>query len=78
MEYASKNIMLNLHSIFRQVITAIENNKHLQKFVNMEVLRNDLIIRIENQINNILINLADCYPQAQASGGTPRMRDIIT
>ena len=70
--------MLNLHSIFRQVITAVENNQHLQKYVNIETLRNDLIIRIEDQINNILINIADCYPQAQASGGTPRMREVIS
>ena len=29
-------------------------------------------------LNNILINLADYYPQAPASGGTPKMREIIT
>lgn len=29
-------------------------------------------------MNDILVNLADNYPQAQASGGTPRMREVIT
>lgn len=28
-------------------------------------------------ISNILVNLADLYPQAQATGGTPRMREVI-
>lgn len=31
----------------------------------------------ENIYNNTLTNLADLYPQAQTSGGTPRMRDVI-
>ena len=29
-------------------------------------------------MRSILSNLADSYPQAPASGGTPRMRDVIT
>ena len=28
-------------------------------------------------MHNILINLADNFPQAPASGGTPRMRESI-
>lgn len=28
-------------------------------------------------MNDILVNLADNYPQASPSGGTPRMRETI-
>jgi hypothetical protein len=33
---------------------------------------------MDHMLNDILINLADCYPQAQAAGGTPRMKEVIT
>ena len=35
-------------------------------------------MEVDNMVNNILLNTADNYPQAPASGGTPRMRDVIT
>jgi hypothetical protein len=35
------------------------------------------MVDVEIIIHNILINLADSFPQAAASGGTPRMRDAI-
>ena len=38
----------------------------------------DLVMEVNNMVNNILLNTADNYPQAPASGGTPRMRDVIT
>ena len=41
-------------------------------------MREDLIVEVDNIVHNILINLADSYPQAPASGGTPRMREVIT
>lgn len=28
-------------------------------------------------MSDVLVNLADNYPQAPAAGGTPRMRDVI-
>lgn len=31
----------------------------------------------DHMLNNILINIADSYPQAQATGGTLRMKDAI-
>jgi hypothetical protein len=37
-----------------------------------------LVIEMDNALNNILINLSDNYPQAPASGGTLRMREVIT
>jgi hypothetical protein len=36
------------------------------------------VIQVDNILQNILINLADMYPQAPPSGGTPRLREVIT
>ena len=36
-----------------------------------------LAARTENIYNNVLKNLADLYPQATPSGGTPRMKEVI-
>ena len=35
-------------------------------------------MEMDNIVHNILINLADSYPQAPPSGGTPRMKEAIT
>ena len=35
-------------------------------------------MEVDNMVNNILLNIANNYPQAPPSGGTPRMRDAIT
>jgi len=43
----------------------------------MSELKADLALEVDNILNNILLNLADCYPQAPISGGTPRMREAI-
>ena len=45
--------------------------------IDLDEMTNLLIIQIENILDNILINLADSYPQAPISGGTPRMREAI-
>ena len=45
--------------------------------IDLDEMTNLLIIEIENILDNILINLADSYPQAPISGGTPRMREAI-
>jgi hypothetical protein len=44
----------------------------------VEEVKDDLIVQIDSMLTNILINLADSYPQAPISGGTPRMREVIT
>ena len=44
----------------------------------MDELKDVLIIEVDNILNNILVNLADMYPQAPPSGATPRMRQAIT
>jgi hypothetical protein len=36
------------------------------------------MIEMDNMLNNIILNLADSYPQAPAAGGTPRMKETIT
>ena len=43
----------------------------------MEGMRFDLIVETDNILHNILINLADSFPQAPVSGGSIRMREVI-
>ena len=72
--------MLNVHSIFKETIKAIGNNVLLMEKVGKEgvgKIKADLVVETDNILHNILINLADSYPQAPASGGTPRMREAI-
>ena len=42
------------------------------------MLKQHLVMEVDNIVNNILLNAADYYPQAPASGGTPRMKGVIT
>ena len=35
-------------------------------------------MEVDNMVNNILLNTANNYPQAPSSGGTPKMRNVIT
>ena len=56
----------------------MEKSGILKGRVNIEMLRDDLLIEMDNMLNNILLNLADFYPQAPAAGGTPRMKETIT
>ena len=67
-------MMLNVHSIFKHTIEALNNNKVITTKTKIEDLKTNLIIEIDNILKNILINLADSYPQAPPSGGTIRMR----
>ena len=78
---AAKNTMLNIYSIHKQTIKAILSNKQLNEkgsIKDREIIKEDLVMEVENIVNNILLNIADNYPQAPASGGTPRMREAIT
>ena len=81
-EYAAKNIMVNLHSIFRKtvqsVIDTVQRQEKLQDKINVKEFRQIFMVEVDSMINNILINLADNYPQAPVTGGTPRMREAIT
>ena len=77
MEYASKNIMLNVHSILRETVETIRKNSSLTTAIDLEEFKSSLAIKMDNILSNILLNLANSYPQAPASGGTPRMREVI-
>jgi hypothetical protein len=46
--------------------------------VDLEATAGQLVIQVDAILQNILVNLADMYPQAPPSGGTPRMREVIT
>ena len=77
---SSKNIMLNVFAVYRQTIKAVIENEWLREQCTMktlELMRDDLVIQVDSIIHNILINTADNFPQAPASGGTPRMREAI-
>lgn len=72
--------MLNIRSIFKKCITAIQTNTLLSdKFSESHLLemRKQLAIEMDYMISDIFVNLADSYPQAPAAGGTVRMRDAI-
>jgi hypothetical protein len=69
--------LLNIQSVFRETLKALSKNEALKGKVNVEQLRDDLILETDNILGNILTNLADHYPQAPASGGTSRMREAI-
>ena len=66
--------MMNLQSIFKQIITELDKIDFLKSKIDIEVIQKDLIKEMDNIFENILINIADNYPQAPAAGGTPRMR----
>jgi hypothetical protein len=73
-EFTAKNIMLNLQAIFREVVLKVQTLPMFKDVAQLEDFRSNLIIEVDNILKNILANLADSYPQAPASGGTPRMR----
>ena len=77
--FAARNIMTNLNAIFREAIQGLLQNEPLRKRIGdgMEALKDSLMKETDHLLHNILINLADSYPQATASGGTPRMRAVI-
>ena len=77
MEWASKNILLNVQSVYKECTIRIESHESLIPYLKEQEWKKDLLIDIDNILNNILINLADNYPQAPASGGTPRMKEVI-
>ena len=74
MDFASKNMMLNIHSIFKHTIKSIREQACLKEIVDIDELKENLIFEVDLILKNILINLADSYPQAPISGGTIRMR----
>ena len=71
-------MMLNIHSIFRATIQGIEdmvNNCNILKDkLNVQKLKNVLIIKIDQILKDILTNLADYYPQAPSTGGNTRLK----
>ena len=76
-EFTSKNMMLNIHAIFRHTIAALAGNPLLAGKFDLKDLKKALIIDMDNILHNIFINLIDYYPQAAGVGGSPRMKDAI-
>lgn len=70
--------MLNLHSIFIKTVQAIESHDGLKKLqLKMPEIKQGLILELESIVKDVLINLADYYPQAPVTGGTLRMNSAI-
>ena len=71
--------MINIHAIYREVIQTLLDNPLLRTRIGYEIetLKDNLMKETDHILHNILINLADIYPQAVARGGTPWMRDVI-
>ena len=55
-------------------MASLEKNEVIKRNTKLEEVRDQLIIDLDSMLNNILVNLADAYPEAPPSGGTPRMR----
>lgn len=70
-------MMLNIHSIFRHTVLALTENSLLMGKFDLGELKKNLIIKIDNIIHNIFINLLDNYPLVPGTGISPRMRDVI-
>ena len=81
--YASKNILLNIHAVFRKVVQAIQSSKPLLDLIGvageeaLNGLRKELLIEVELMMEDIMANLQDNYPQATATGGTLKMRETL-
>jgi hypothetical protein len=80
MDYAAKNILLNINSILRETLSAVNKNQLLQTLPLEELKRLEyqLTVDADQMLGDVMVNLADYYPQAAAAGGTPRMRETIT
>jgi hypothetical protein len=78
-EYASKNMMLNIHQIYRQTIRALSQNPCLKDIIQSESeeIKKALTTDIDSMVQNILENLAENYPQAPVVGGSLRMKEVI-
>ena len=77
--YASANIMLNMQSIFYKTVEAVSALGPLRN--SAEVLTEvkiDLVEKMERMMKNILINQQDNYPQAPITGGTLKMKNVIS
>lgn len=70
--------MLNVHAIVSQTIKAVTSHSLLKDKVNFHEIRSDLAIHADNIVSNVLVNLADNYPQASVAGVSPRIREVIT
>ena len=77
--YAASNIMLNMQSIFYKTVEAVSALGPLRN--SAEVLKKvkiDLVEKMERLMKNILINQQDNYPQAPITGGTLKMKNVIS
>ena len=72
MEFCAKNILLNLHSAFKATMKELEENETITRVANMEDVRENLIIELDDILNDILVNLADGYPPGPSLRRNPQ------
>ena len=60
----------------REILTTLKRKLEEISFKKQKFVQH-LTFDIDNLMSDILVNLADNFPQAPPSGGTPRMRDAI-
>jgi hypothetical protein len=82
-DYAAKNIILNVHSILNKIMTTVRSHSSLQtlpeeiKKMELKKMELKLTLDVDQMLSDVMVNLADYYPQASAAGSTPRMRETI-
>lgn len=67
MEFCAKNIFINLHSAFKATMKELEEKETINRVANLDDIRENLIIEVDDILNDILVNLADDSLQASTS-----------
>jgi hypothetical protein len=75
-EYAVKNIMINLHSVYERTVQAVSHHSLTKNKVSKGEWA-VFVAELDSILASIFSNLADHYPMATSSGGTLRMRNTI-
>jgi hypothetical protein len=71
-DYASKNILLNVHAVCRETFRSLKERGIIDgREKEVELALTELA---DNTLTNAVRSLAPYYPQAPPSGGTPRIR----
>lgn len=71
-DYASKNILLNVHAVCRETFRSLKERGLIEG--RERAVEVGLVELVDNSLSNTVKLLAPYYPQAPPSGGTPRIR----
>jgi hypothetical protein len=78
-DYASKNILLNVHSLFYKIVSTLSKEGLLDSSEKegMKKFEYDLQDLIDNNLKHVLINLMSYYPQPPPTGATFRIKEAL-